>query len=557
MSPEVPNGYPQDRTLTGLFLLFAFLLACTPVRSFDIWWSLRAGQLILERGVVPKTDWFTYTEPDGIWIDLHWGFQVFIAFVHRYWGLAGLVFAKSVSLTLMAWFCWHTVARRLPSWAVAACWLCPLLIVSGRIMERAEMVSFVCLAAWFWTLSRAETQPSAIWCLPGIQLIWTNCHGLFSVGWVVGTFWLVDILARHLVNGRLWLAPPPLVGPFRAVLCWLAFSSVSLINPYGLDGFKLPYDLWKKMSSDYDFYSVRISEFMPVTTLLRQLKHPWSDLYLDLSIVLTLATLISVIALIFVSGRMSIFRILLFVAFFLLAMKFVRNLSLLGIAYGYILSANVKEYWDFRLRRREVNPAETGFGPGESSVSRLAWGARVLIGSGVICVLTGWWAMLLGAPQLRLSFRELPNHFPHAAARFAGQDGMPVRCYASGIGPAALYVYHNGPERQIFLDGRLESASRDLYQRYEAILLKMRDGNQNWIHDLRQESAELPAILLYRASAPRAIENVARTPGWRAVYADHLAVVIVEDAVAERLHLPQVDISPKMPSQLRPQTESQ
>jgi hypothetical protein len=40
-------------------LALAFLLGCFPMGDFDVWWHLRSGQLILERGEVPRTDWFS------------------------------------------------------------------------------------------------------------------------------------------------------------------------------------------------------------------------------------------------------------------------------------------------------------------------------------------------------------------------------------------------------------------------------------------------------------------------------------------------------------------
>ena len=60
-------------------LLLVFLLGCHDIGNGDIWWHLKTGQLIWETGGVPRTDWYTYTNPDAEWIDLHWGFQLIVA----------------------------------------------------------------------------------------------------------------------------------------------------------------------------------------------------------------------------------------------------------------------------------------------------------------------------------------------------------------------------------------------------------------------------------------------------------------------------------------------
>src|SRR5437763_573731 len=72
---EVYDQPPHERTWDALwlaaFLLLVFLVGCVEIEDGDIWWHLRTGQLMLERGEIPHTDWFTYTNPDSPWIDLH------------------------------------------------------------------------------------------------------------------------------------------------------------------------------------------------------------------------------------------------------------------------------------------------------------------------------------------------------------------------------------------------------------------------------------------------------------------------------------------------------
>jgi hypothetical protein len=65
------------------FLALGFTLGLQKIRTFDCWWQLRTGALIVETGEVPKHDVFTYTVPGARYIDIHWLHQL---------GLHGLYF---------------------------------------------------------------------------------------------------------------------------------------------------------------------------------------------------------------------------------------------------------------------------------------------------------------------------------------------------------------------------------------------------------------------------------------------------------------------------------
>src|SRR5215831_16285045 len=88
---------PWRRALLFALPAAAFLLGCHPLADFDIWWHLRAGQLILETGRVPRVDVFTYTNAGRPWIDLYWLYQVALALVFRAGGGSALVLLKAAT----------------------------------------------------------------------------------------------------------------------------------------------------------------------------------------------------------------------------------------------------------------------------------------------------------------------------------------------------------------------------------------------------------------------------------------------------------------------------
>ena len=59
---------------------------------------------------------------------------------------------------------------------------------------------------------------------------------------------------------------------------------------------------------------------------------------------------------------------------------------------------------------------------------------------------------------------EEPLWYPHQAARFAGEPGMPERFLSFHNGHASLFEYYHGPERKVYTDPRLEVAGADSVQ---------------------------------------------------------------------------------------------
>src|SRR5580698_7861486 len=88
---------PWRRALLLSLPALAFLLCCSPMADFDIWWHLRTGQLIVETGAVPRVDLFTYTNATRPWIDVAWLYEVGVALLYRLGGTSALVLLKAVA----------------------------------------------------------------------------------------------------------------------------------------------------------------------------------------------------------------------------------------------------------------------------------------------------------------------------------------------------------------------------------------------------------------------------------------------------------------------------
>ena len=76
-------------------LLTAVLLSFYKVTTWDVFWHLKVGQVILETGGLVTTNLFSSVWPDYPWPNPEWLFQVLLALLHGAAGWEGLTVAKT------------------------------------------------------------------------------------------------------------------------------------------------------------------------------------------------------------------------------------------------------------------------------------------------------------------------------------------------------------------------------------------------------------------------------------------------------------------------------
>lgn len=183
---------------TAIALVFA--LALYRVGTFDTFFHLATGRLILEQGSVPTTDPFSFTFRGAVWHNHSWGYQVLIAQLHAWFGFSALSVLQAVLASLAAVMALLSVHGRgaLVPWAAA---LLVLGFAAYREMleSRPHMLGFACLAAVTQLALRAyRTRRLALllWIVP-IDLVWISAHGShLLVFFVLGAAVLVSAWAR-------------------------------------------------------------------------------------------------------------------------------------------------------------------------------------------------------------------------------------------------------------------------------------------------------------------------------------------------------------------------
>ena len=214
--------------VVGAALLW--LQAVKPFVDVDLYWHVRLGQEVLERGQVSGTgrEW-AYTFPDSSWITTQWLAEVVLAAVHDAWGFTGIAALRVLLCTCFALALAHLLlsGRRTP-WA-AVVFATTLLISSTAFQERPLLASLL-LTVWLARICDRELTrrvlPRAWWVL-AVTVLWANLHGQWVV--VPGCLGLLA-LGRTL---EWWVARPSGGFPLRG---WglVAVSVVAgMLTPVG------------------------------------------------------------------------------------------------------------------------------------------------------------------------------------------------------------------------------------------------------------------------------------------------------------------------------------
>lgn len=523
-----------ERILFGCLLTWTFLALCFPLYDTDFWWHLKTGELILREGRLPQVDWYTFTDFDKPWIDLHWGFQILVTLLWRVGGADAVILVKAAIITSAVAVAWRAGGGHLPVWGKTALWILPIVCISGRGYERPEMLSLFFLAVWLWLVRHVERRTGIIWVLPVVQLVWVNCHALFVLGLVVGFCYAIDCLAREFAQGR-WGLAYPVQNPSSRATLWAGLLVVGacFLNPYFEEGAFFPLTLYRKFSDEQDFYSKNIGEFQrPIDFAKTAGWLAAENIYFVAEVAVWSLTAASFVWLYKRRGRWSVLRLMLFAGFSQLAWKATRNTNIFALVSGFVVSENVAEA--LAIENRPVWDTKTRYA---------TWMMEAVVAALIVAVVTGWWNNL-GDANKPFGLGEARGWYIHDAARFTGREGFPRRALVSNIGQAAVYSYHNARQRLVFMDGRLEVCTRQTFELYNDILDRMARADPGWQAVFTANAGELPVVILdSRFSRPQ-IRGMAQTAGWRLVFADRSAAVFLSSDQADKLSLPEADPEP-------------
>lgn len=200
--------------------------------DIDFWWHLKAGEVILTTGSIPRTDLFSFTAAGRPYVHQAWLMEVLYCAVHRAGDLPLLIALNTALLVaaLLPVYRLCSEAAGTPRVAACAAYL-PALSLTFYGLVRPQVASFTLFALFYWILSSPQRRGSKLlWLLPALMGLWVNLHGAFVLGLGLLTLFLLCEAARRLLG-----APESPSSPELRRLATALFAALvaTLANPEG------------------------------------------------------------------------------------------------------------------------------------------------------------------------------------------------------------------------------------------------------------------------------------------------------------------------------------
>ena len=411
-------------------LACAFAIAQFKVHDLDVWFHLKAGELISNTGKVPRVDTFSAPNLGRPW-DYHEWLAGWLFFkTYDLFGFGGFTLVKSLSVAVIALVLF--LAARLRGagpWIASGMITIALLAARFRLNDRPHLFEFLGIALYLAILARADSGRSRwlLWLIP-VQVLWTNSHGSFLLGPLMLTTLLVSsLLPQQVGQWRSASSFRDAVEPRDWALALVATTAATFLNPYGPRLLAAPFRAEQHVSA-----KLLITEWRP---------SQWADLspYLMVLVFLSLYGLTGLLR-----RRVVPLRDLALVSpFVILAFRAVRfhaevALVLAPLAAGWYASMSERRTPTRSRIFRVVLPTATAIALGAIVAHELRSNTELVPGIGLH-----------------------PHLYPVGAANFIEQIDPPGTL-GSSYGFGGYFIWRFGPQKRVLLDGRAEIYDQEL-----------------------------------------------------------------------------------------------
>jgi hypothetical protein len=215
-------GLSLDQVWAIMAVLLPLMVVGGGLAAIDLAYHIRAGDLMLERHEILRSDPFSFTAAGLPWRDQQWGAQVLLALAFRPLGWLGFSVLK-VLLAGVTFLFVYLACREAGAGprTGAALTLGSSLVVFGGMPLRPQLFGAALFALTLWLVTARRRHPRLVWLVPVAVLLWSNVHGSFVLGpLLVGLAWVEDRYRRGRTYGR-------------TSLVLLASVVASMINPFG------------------------------------------------------------------------------------------------------------------------------------------------------------------------------------------------------------------------------------------------------------------------------------------------------------------------------------
>ena len=498
-------------------LAFALLLVFS-IHNFDsigqdIGRHLKIGEIIWQTKEVPKTNLFSFTEPDFPFVNHHWLSEVIFFGIFSAAGFTGLILTKTALVLATFLLLFSIIRNRAKFWPLLISLLLSILIFIQRTEVRPEMFSFLILAFFLWALFQAKYSSRSdlkdpqgrtldwLWFLPLLEIFWVNLHIYFFIG----PFLLLAFFIDRLISSR--SNPGSVKRPDLAKLALIGAltAAATLINPSGLQGALLPLTILKE-------YGYSIVENQTLSFLSNFFGFNLSIFTFKLSVALLICSFLITIK----NTKYRIFEIIISGFFIYAGLTMLRNLPLYALASFPIMSLALTD-----VQRR----LERGWSSRQNLLNGLA---KTAVAAGLIVF------MILVASNRYYEYTRASRAFgfsvPNGLERavdFLKDNNLQGPMF-NNFDVGGYLIWRLSPEYRVFVDNRPEAYSVKFFQE---TYKPMQEKKEDWLKF--SDAYGINFIFFGHAdSTPwgeQFLKQISKNPDWKPVYLNEEAIIFVRD----------------------------
>ncbi len=242
-----------------LFFIGIFAVVIIPLRDFDIWFHLKSGELILQKGII-HYDVFSYVTQGREWFPYEWLFQVTLYLWKSLFGFESIKFLIAFFVTLMNVVIYLMLRRFFKLHILYSFLVC--FIFTASVFEfftaRPHIFAYTFLLTnLFFILLYYFERKNLLFITLLITLAWANLHGsIFLDVALFGGYTVVCLLNYFILKEQKWIHMAKVLGIYT-----VATTFLTVLPPLGILQYRLLVDFFLKRNLISHF----ISEWVPLS----------------------------------------------------------------------------------------------------------------------------------------------------------------------------------------------------------------------------------------------------------------------------------------------------
>ncbi len=452
----------------------------------DLGRHLKNGEIFSKQGIIPSTNFYSYTEKEYPVVNHHWGSGVVFYWVHKFFGFEGLTILNTL-LCVGAMLFFFMLAKKHVGfeYSIITLVLCiPLLTYRTEIRPEAFSYFLVGLYSYiFYKYQKGEIHiKNLLLILLPIQIVWVNLHIFYIFSFPIAFAFLFN---RFNIS-------------IKSVAIILSLMIVSLINPYHIYGLIEPFFIFKE-------YGYMVIENQ--TLFFMHQRFPDKIIYYQFDLIALIFIVLWIVKIVKSKWNLSTelgFSLLTFL-YIILSYKIIRSIPLAALFSLFSIPYLLKQI---------IGKVQNSFLFKTAIFSVLLW---------VVCV--NYLTIYQSNFSLKNGIGLLKNI--DASAKFILRNNISGPIF-NNYDIGGYYIYYLFPKHPVFVDNRPEAYSSSFFKN---TYYPMMEKEKTW---QRMDSIyQFNAIYFYRHDAtefaqPFLIKRIEDSL-WEPVFVDATTIILLKN----------------------------